>query len=95
MFRFSTDSKKLFYVSDSWIYSVDLFPGPPRSQVLPTREFPLPDKTSLGGWAWDTLPDGGFIFAVGERPIRHHLVFNWLQDVDQRLDVADDAGLDS
>lgn len=37
---------------------------------------------------WDTLPGGGFIFAIAERPMKYRLIFNWLDEVDGLLDEA-------
>ncbi len=88
--KFSKDSKKLYYVNPerSKIFSVDLRPGESPPFSPPRYEFDLPEGTIITQHvAYDTLPGGGFLVAVAEKPPRHRLIVNWLQEVDDLLDA--------
>ena len=90
--RFAKDGKTLYFIDAdrTWVQAVDLLPNetPPFSSLR--RVFPLPEGTVYAQEvAYDTLPGGGFLFAIATQPLRHRLIFNWLDDVDKRLSEAD------
>ena len=92
--RWSKDGQTLFFADAerAWIMAVDLRPDeiPPFSTAR--RVFPVPEGTiNTQFLAYDTLPEGRFLFAIAETRQRHRLVQNWLAEVDRKLDAADSS----
>ena len=89
--RWSKDGNTLYFLDGNrqWIMRSDLTDDPDIPFSSPRRVFQLPERAiNAKEVAWDTLPNGEFLFAIGKRRMRHRLIFNWLVDVDRRLAEA-------
>ncbi len=68
--------------------AVDIRPGESPPFSSPRRLFEIPEGTiNTQEMAYDTLPNGEFLFAITNRPQRHRLVFHWLQEIDRQLEA--------
>ncbi len=90
--RWSPDSRTLYFIDleHTSLMAADLRPGGTPPFTKPRVVFPLPDRAvNAGGDLYYPLSDGTFVFAIAEREQRVRLVFNWLDEVDARLDAAE------
>jgi hypothetical protein len=85
------DGRTLYFVDAArqWVMAADLLEDGGSLYSAPRKIFPLPERTiNAKEVAYDTLPNGEFLFGIGRREMRHRLVFNWLAEVDAKLAAA-------
>ena len=89
--RWSKDAPVLYFLdsSNTRLMRTEVLDEETMTFSAPELAFALPeDVVVTQRVAYDTLPGGGFVFAVVKRGFRHHLVFNWLDEVDSLLGDA-------
>lgn len=86
--RWSKDGSTLYFVDsdNSHLMAVDWTPGQGRGFSPPRQLFALPEGTIVTQRAaYDSLPGGGFLFAIARSPPKHRLVLDWMTAVDRML----------